>query len=68
MENFFCREGIIRFHSLDDLEIILSNLTFEMYQQKFHYVKQNYETSKRFCNDNFLNVLYETLFNIIPLN
>jgi hypothetical protein len=61
VEQFFCEEGIIRFNSLTELKEILKKITPELYFKKLNSVYKNFETSKQYNWDSFLERLYSVL-------
>jgi hypothetical protein len=64
VEQFFCEEGIIRFNSLVELEEILNKITPEIYFKNLDFVYKNFETSKRYNWDSFLERLYSVLSDL----
>ena len=50
--NFFDKNGIISFTTIEELDIILSNLSEEDYYKRLDSVKRNYEIAKKFKKTN----------------
>ena len=46
--DFFDKKGIITFQTLEELDIILSNLTIEDYNKKLEAIENNFKTSNKF--------------------
>ena len=57
IDQFYDMDGIIVFNSLDELEKIVSNLSFEQYSKRLNAVKKNYELAKRY-NPIYLEVIW----------
>ena len=58
---FFNKDGIICFNTIDELDVILSNLTEKDYYDRIEAVKENYEISKRFKRTNEDQIIDDVL-------
>ena len=47
IENYFDAKGIIQFNTIQELEEILKNLSFEMYKNMIPHIKNNFEIAKK---------------------
>lgn len=53
IKNFFNPKGFIIFNSREELLEIVNNLTFDLYNEKIEYVRENFELCKNNYIDNF---------------
>tara|TARA_Y100000592_G_scaffold30536_2_gene48619 strand:+ start:24128 stop:25903 length:1776 start_codon:yes stop_codon:yes gene_type:complete len=58
---FFNKDGIICFNTIDELDVILTNLTEKDYYDRIEAVKENYEISKRFKRTNEDQIIDDVL-------
>lgn len=57
--DFFDKNGIITFNSLEELDNILKNLTVKMYKSKLNSIKNNFKISKKYVLAE--NIIFEKL-------
>lgn len=48
IDNFFDENGIITFQTIEELDIILQNLSIDDYHNRLEAVEKNYEISTKF--------------------
>lgn len=61
VSNFFDKNGIITFNTIEDLKAILPTLTPELYNSKLESIKKNFETAKKYAITE--DSLYEDIFS-----
>ena len=59
IDSFFNNDGIIRFETVEDLFLILSNINDCFYYQRVEIIKENFEIAKKYLVAD--NILYEKI-------
>jgi hypothetical protein len=66
IDEFFNTDGIITFNNVDELTVILNNLTYEFYESKKDIIEENYNKAKQYAD--FVKRIKEFLEEICKLN